>query len=46
MPRKGYKTVTLKEKDFSKAKKQAEEQDKSIASHITELINQEGVLAE
>jgi len=40
MPKPGQKTVTLKEATYKRAKKKAEEEDKSVAGLVTELINE------
>lgn len=40
LPKKGYKTVTIKEKVYDALWKLAEKQDKSVAELVTNIVNQ------
>lgn len=43
MPRKGYKTVTIKDEIFFSLQKQAEKNNRTLPQQIAHLVNKKGV---
>ena len=41
MPKKGYKSITIKEELYDKVSEKAESENKSIAKKTTELLTQD-----